>query len=88
MSEFVKSKVRVSLTPGDSVRIAREILGWSQVKLAESSKIPQSTISGIESGRIALGVERAKKLAIALHVHPSVLLFPQWNIESGKGRIA
>jgi transcriptional regulator with XRE-family HTH domain len=82
MSEFVKSKSRLSLSPGDSVRIARELLGWSQVQLATESSIPQSTISGIESGRIALGVERAKKLAIALHVHPSVLLFPQWEVKA------
>jgi ribosome-binding protein aMBF1 (putative translation factor) len=82
MSEFVKSKARISLSPGDSVRVAREMLGWSQVDLAKECSIPQSTISGIESGRIALGVERAKKLAIALHVHPSVLLFPHWDVKA------
>lgn len=80
-SESVKSKKRVSLTVGDSIRIAREILGWSQNELASYTKIPQSTISGLESNRIALGVERAKKLAIALKVHPAVLLFPQWDID-------
>jgi len=77
---YIKSKVRVALTSGDSVRVAREMLGWSQNELAKRSKIPQSTISGIEANRIALGVERAKKLAIALSVHPSVLLFPQWEV--------
>ena len=79
-SEYVKSKKRGTLTPGDSVRVAREMIGWSQNELARKTKIPQSTISGIESDRIALGVERAKKLAIALKVHPAVLLFPQWEI--------
>lgn len=81
MGPFVKSKVRVQLTPGDSVRIAREMLGWSQNKLAEQSGIPQSTISGIESNRIAVGVERAKKLATVLGIHPSVIVFPQWEIK-------
>jgi transcriptional regulator with XRE-family HTH domain len=80
MAEFVKSKARVTLTPGSSVRIAREMLGLSQNQLAAKCKIPQSTISGLESDRIALGVERAKKLAIALKVHPAVLLFPQWSV--------
>ena len=79
-SEYVKSKKRVALTVGDSIRIARELLGWSQNELAGHTKIPQSTISGMESNRIALGVERAKKLAVALRVHPAVLLFPQWEI--------
>ncbi|MEQ1663813.1 MAG: helix-turn-helix transcriptional regulator [Bdellovibrionales bacterium] len=58
MADFVRSKKRLSLSPGD----------------------PQSTISGIESDRISLGVERAKKLAIAMGVHPAVLLFPDWKL--------
>ena len=84
MNQFIKSKPRVSLTPGASIRIAREIMGWSQNALAERSGIPQSTISGIESNKITLGVERAKKLAIVLSVHPSVLLFPQWEVKPFK----
>lgn len=80
-SEYVKSKTRKVLTPGDSVRIAREMLEWTQNDLAKKAGIPQSTISGIESNRIALGVERAKKLARALNVHPAVLLFPNWEIK-------
>ena len=80
-NEFVKSKTRKILTPGAAVRVARELLEWTQGDLAKKSGIPQSTISGIESNRIALGVERAKKLAIALSVHPSVLLFPAWDFQ-------
>jgi transcriptional regulator with XRE-family HTH domain len=80
MADFVKSKKRVNLSPGDSVRVAREMLGLSQNDLAQKCKIPQSTISGIESDKISLGVERAKKLAIAMGVHPAVLLFPDWKL--------
>jgi ribosome-binding protein aMBF1 (putative translation factor) len=74
MAEFVKAKTRLNLSPGDSVRIAREILGLSQNELAKKTKIPQSTISGIESDRISLGV------------HPAVLLFPDWKV--GKSSVA
>ena len=81
MSAFVKSKIRSALTPGCAVRIAREMQDLSQNDLAKRCKIPQSTISGIEANRISLGVERAAKLARALHVHPAVLLFPDWDIE-------
>ncbi len=81
VKKFVKSKTRKSLTPGDAVRVAREMLGLSQNDLSKRCKIPQSTISGIESGRISLGVERSSKLARALHVHPAVLLFPNWDID-------
>lgn len=82
MADFVRSKKRLNLSSGDAVRVAREMLGLSQNDLAQKCKIPQSTISGIESDKIALGVERAKKLAIAMGVHPAVLLFPDWKLNS------
>ena len=34
------------------------------------------SLSAIESGRVALGADRAEKLARALKVHPAVLLWP------------
>lgn len=78
--DYIKSKRRVDLTVGDSVRVARELNELSQNQLAEMTGIEQATISSIENNRITLGVERAKTLARALHCHPSVLLFPTWNI--------
>ena len=82
MAEFRKAKTRVRVTPGESVRIIRELQELSQNKLAEIAGIPQSTISAIERDRINLGVERAKTLARALKCHPAVLVFPGWNTES------
>jgi len=40
----------------------------TQVQLADITGIPRRHISEIESGKRALGKERAKKLADALHV--------------------
>ena len=82
MSEFIKSKKRIILSPGESIKIARELLGWSQQDLAKKCGIPQSTISGIESGRITLGLERAKKLARAMRLHPGVLAFSDWELKA------
>jgi len=82
VSEFIKSKKRTVLSPGKSVKIARELLGWSQQDLAKKCGIPQSTISGIESDRILLGVERAKKLARAMRIHPAVLVFSDWKLKA------
>ena len=82
MRNFVKARKRVELTPGDSVRIIREWQGLTQSQLADLCGIPQSTISGIETGRINLGVERAKALAIALRCHPAVLVFRGWELPS------
>lgn len=79
--DFVKAKSIVHLTIGESVKIARELNQLSQNDLSKLTKIPQSTISGIEKNRINLGAERAKTLARVLKVHPAVLLFPDWDTE-------
>ena len=42
--------------------------------------IPQSTLSAIENDRVKLGLERAKVIARALECHPSVLVFPNWDV--------
>lgn len=81
MKQFVKAKQRVEVTPGESLRILRELQELSQNQLAELTGIPQSTISAVEKGRVNLGVERAKTFAKALHCHPAVLVFPGWQID-------
>ena len=82
MRKFIPAKKRVDVSPGESVRILRELQGLTQTQLSDECGIPQTTISGIETGRVNLGVERAKTLATALRCHPAVLVFPGWQIES------
>jgi transcriptional regulator with XRE-family HTH domain len=81
MSDFRKAKKSVEVSPGESVKILRELQELSQNELAEISGIPQSTISAIENDRVRLGVERSKILARALKCHPAVLVFPGWDID-------
>ena len=78
---FVKAKVHQSLTPGEALRMIRELQGLSQNELAKLSGIPQSNISALENGSRQLGRERAITLAKALHVHPAVLLFPDFEMD-------
>lgn len=80
MRDFKLAKRHIEVTTGESVRILRELQEFSQNDLAEYSGIPQSTISAIENDRVRLGVERAKTLARALRCHPSVLVFPGWDV--------
>jgi len=80
-SEFRRAQKNVEVTPGESVRIIRELQELSQNELSNLTGIPQSTISAIETGRINLGVERAKILARALRCHPAVLVFPGWEVD-------
>jgi len=80
MSEFRKAKKSVDVTPGESVKILRELQELSQNELARVTGIPQSTISAIENDRVRLGVERSKVLARALNCHPAVLVFAGWDV--------
>lgn len=80
MRNFIPAKKRVDVSPGESLRIIRELQGLTQTQLAAICGIPQTTISGIENGRVNLGVERAKVLAVALNCHPAVLVFPGWQV--------
>lgn len=81
MKDFKKAKKQIEVSIGESVKILRELQELSQNELAELTGIPQSTISAIEHSRTRLGVERAKVLARALKCHPSVLVFPGWDID-------
>ena len=82
MSDYRKAQRRIEVSVGESVRIIRELQEFSQNQLAALTGIPQSTISAIEHDRVNLGVERAKVLARALKVHPAVLVFPNWDVQS------
>ena len=81
MKDFIKAQKRIDVSVGESVKIIRELQELSQNQLSELTGIPQSTISAIEHNRIKLGVERAKVLARALKCHPSVLVFPGWDVK-------
>ena len=80
MSEYSKAKKRMQVSPGESVRILRELQELSQKELFRVTHIPQSTLSAIESGLAALSIERTKTLARTLKCHPAVLIFPGWDI--------
>lgn len=82
MKNFTKAKKRIEVSVAESVKIMRELQELSQSQLATMTGIPQSTISGIENGRISIGVERSKVLARALKCHPAVLVFPGWELEA------
>lgn len=82
MNTSVTAQKRVDVTPGESVRIIRELQRLSQNQLAARCGIPQTTISSIETGRVNLGVERAKVLGTALNCHPAVLVFPGWQLDT------
>ena len=78
--KFVQAKVHASVSPGEALKMIRELQGLSQNQLAEITGISQSNISAIENGTRQLGRERAMVFAQALRVHPAVLLFPDFDV--------
>ncbi|MBI4401395.1 MAG: helix-turn-helix transcriptional regulator [Nitrospirae bacterium] len=80
MKTFRPARKRITVSVGESVRIIRELQGYSQNALASLTGIPQATLSASENDRVRLGVERAKILARALKCHPAVLVFPGWEV--------
>jgi len=80
MKTFRPARKRIDVSVGESVRILRELQGYSQNELAKLTGIPQATLSAIENDRVRLRTERAKILARALQCHPAVLVFPGWEV--------
>lgn len=79
--DFVKAKVHCHVTPGEALRMIRELQGLSQSDLAKKTGISQSNISALESNTRQMGRERAIVFAHVLKVHPAVLLFPDFDAE-------
>ena len=88
--KFHLSKSRTKLTSGKALRIYRELQKLTQAETDEINGLKQATISALEHDHITLGLERAKVLAKALKIHPSVLAFPDWepDQESDSQRLA
>lgn len=63
-----------------ALKTLRELQEMSQSELAAASGISQSNISAMENETRSIGRERALKLALALKVHPSVILFPDFDV--------
>jgi transcriptional regulator with XRE-family HTH domain len=74
MKSFSPARKRIDVSPGESVRILRELQALSQAELSTLSGASRSTLSAIENDSVNLGVERARVLACALKCHPAVLV--------------
>lgn len=78
--DFAKARIHQVVSPGEALKMLRELQGLTQNELAKITGIRQANISAIESGARQLGRERAIILAKALRVHPAVLLFPDFDM--------
>ncbi len=86
--DFIPAKRLAKVSPEEAVRMLRELHDMTQNDLSKETGIPQPVLSAIENDSATLGLERAKKLARALKVHPAVLLFADWSEDDSSVRPA
>lgn len=77
---FVRAKVNRKIAPGEMLRTLRELQNLTQQELADQTGLSQSNVSAMENNVSQIGRDRALVLAKALHVHPSVILFPDFDV--------
>jgi transcriptional regulator with XRE-family HTH domain len=73
------ARKRIDVSVGDSVRIIRELQGYSQNGLARLTGIPQATLSAVENDRIDISKRRAEQLAKAFKAHSAIIMFPEYE---------
>lgn len=78
--DFNKAKINYHMSPGEMLKTIRLLQGWTQMELSRLTHVSQSNISAYESDRKQIGREMAITFAKALHVHPAVLMFPDFDI--------
>lgn len=78
-SEFGPAKPHAKLTTGEVIRMLRDLKGWTQAELAKRSGINATNLSLLENGRVEIGKRRAEQLAKAFHVHPAIIMFPEYE---------
>lgn len=65
-----------NVTSGKVIRARRRSLGLTQQDVADLTGMETSFISSVENDNRAIGVHSAVKLAVAIGLHPSTILFP------------
>ncbi len=72
----------ISVAPGEMLATLRQLQGLTQGAFAKATGMTQANISNMESGRQQIGRDRALTLAKSLHVHPAVILFPNYQVNA------
>ncbi|MFH1830386.1 MAG: helix-turn-helix transcriptional regulator [Pseudomonadota bacterium] len=87
VKKYRKVEDRIKLSAGDAVKTAREMLEMSQAELAKAAGIRQSHLSEIEHGKRSMGCVVAEKLARALDLPPSLILFAGETPREGADKV-
>lgn len=78
-AEYGPAKSHSVLTTGETIRMLRELKGWTQADLARRSGISATNISLLENEKIEIGKRRAEQLAKSFDIHPAIIMFPEYE---------
>lgn len=78
-SDFYPAKQHVLLSTGETIRLLRELKGWTQEVLARRSGISSTNLSLLENNRVEIGKKRALQLAKTFNIHPAIIMFPEFE---------
>ncbi|MCD6533528.1 MAG: helix-turn-helix transcriptional regulator [Deltaproteobacteria bacterium] len=79
--EFISAKRHALITTGETIRMLRELKGWTQEDLAKRSGINSKNISLLENSKVDIGKKRAEQIANAFGVHPAIIMFPEYEAD-------
>jgi transcriptional regulator with XRE-family HTH domain len=79
MSAYGAAKSHTVLTTGETIRMLRDLKGWTQAELARRSGISVTNISLLENEKIEIGKKRAEQLAKSFEIHPAIIMFPEYE---------
>jgi transcriptional regulator with XRE-family HTH domain len=79
LSEFNAARSHAVLTTGETIRMLRELKGWTQAELARRSGISVTNLSLLENEKIEIGKKRAEQLAKSFEIHPAIIMFPEYE---------
>jgi hypothetical protein len=76
---YVPARAHAKVTPGEVIRMLRDLKGWTQSELADRSSISATNLSLLENDRVEIGRKRVEQLAKAFDVHPAIIMFPEYE---------
>lgn len=77
--EYILAKQRTKLTVGKTLKMLRDLKGWTQEEVSKKTGIAIQNLSLIENDHILIGRKRTLQLANVFGIHPGMIMFPDYT---------
>ncbi len=79
--DYAPAQKNADVTTGETIKMLRQLKGWTQEELALRSGLNAKNISLLENDKIEIGKRRAEQLGGAFGIHPAIIMFPEYEAE-------